>query len=170
VYTLGCLAIILALAAVIFLLRWRQAARNSRLDGFFLKVRRVLAYVFFFLAQGGLALINIAYFDFLKNTAASPAGISAPMIIFHLAGGMAVIVSFLVPFVARRWNLFRRAGFIITLIIIALQLAYWLAAFIFQGAFLYDGVLVFAVLGFFFGVNITKIKRAKKNQKNETIH
>jgi hypothetical protein len=165
IYTVGVLALVGALILALFILRWRRAALNSRLDEFYLKTQRVLAFAAFLLSQAFTALANAVFFLVMRTANPQPPaiiGLAAPAALSMLAT-LVLIAS------ARRRELFRQAGFVFCSIVFSLQCAYWAAAFFFQGTYLYSVLIFLIILGFFFYKKITKMITEKKNPDNEAI-
>ncbi len=163
-YTAGFLGLILALAVLFFVLRWRRAAHNARLDEFYLKVTRFAVFVLFLLSQAFLTLVQVAWYGFLQS--AAPFGV--PTVLLHAAGCLAAFVSVALPDAARRRALLGPAGFVVATVLFALQGVYWIAVFVVKGAFPYVALVSATIFGFFFSQIITKIKRGKKNLDDAT--
>ncbi len=158
-YTAGFLGLVCALALLLFVLRWRRAARNARLDEFYLRVARVAVFALFLLSQAFLALVQVGFYGYLM----SGLSIGLPIVLLHVLGCLAALVSLALPDSARRRGLLGRAGFVVATGLFAAQGAYWTAVFVVRRAFPYVGIVLLTILGFFFFKIITKIKREQKS-------
>lgn len=164
IYTAGFLGLVAALAVLFFLLRWRRAVRNTRLEEFYLKVTRFAVFMLFLLSQLFLTLVHVAWYGFY--TSGAPFGV--PTVLLHLAGCLTALLSLALPAAALRRNLLGPAGFVVATVLFALQGAYWTAAFVVQRDFPFVALVSLTILSFFFLKKITKIIRKKKNPDDET--
>jgi hypothetical protein len=164
IYTIGALALVGALAVLFFLMRWRRAARNARLDDFYVRVMSFTGFLVFLLSQAFVALVNAVLYTALKS---APPDLSA-IVLLHAAGCLAALASLALPFAALGRRLFGLPLFIVSIVLFSLQGAYWTAVFIAQGSYLFIGLVYLSILGFFFFKKLTKIVREKRSPRHET--
>ncbi|MBN2352586.1 MAG: hypothetical protein JXD23_08465 [Spirochaetales bacterium] len=164
-YSAGFLGLLSALAVLFFILRWRRAARNARLDVFFLKVARVAVFTLFLLSQAFLALFHVGLFGYVSG--GLPFGL--PTVLLYVIGCLTALVSLALPDGARRHGLLGPARFVVATVLFAAQGAYWAGVFVVQQAFPYVGLVILTILGFFFFKKVTKIKRERKSPRDNVL-